>query len=379
MLLAAAAAAIDGRMDESTAIYSVDRQETKRNTSTPSGSNNGYYSQHYSSAEIPNNHIKQKPVKSSSHATYYQKDDHRYISKSSIKTRHHPHDQHSSDMDPSNGISGRYYTNNNDELKQNPRIKRNAMHAYITYMIYTDIAQRDRMKPTEKIINPSSNGQANYGDEQNTITNGYDRTRKNEMNGRFEYINNNVHSADDHYHQQQRQQHNNNNSQRPQHHHRHSIGSEPSSLWYTPTSTSLPTHTSSSNSAPFPTTSSSSPHYHLPSSSPSTPQPPSTSNNNNSTSHPIETTRSSPSPISFNSSSGNNNNPLMMGRPLTAFLRDAPSSEQQHHHHHHHHSKDNNHSTNNNSTSRRPHPFSTFSSTSHGSSTSNHKGRHPLL
>ncbi|KAI7892305.1 uncharacterized protein EV154DRAFT_505510 [Mucor mucedo] len=30
-------------------------------------------------------------------------------------------------------------------MKQNPRIKRNAMHAYITYMIYTDMAQEQRV------------------------------------------------------------------------------------------------------------------------------------------------------------------------------------------------------------------------------------------
>ncbi|KAG0738087.1 hypothetical protein G6F57_012397 [Rhizopus arrhizus] len=31
-------------------------------------------------------------------------------------------------------------------MKQNPRIKRNAMHAYITYMIYTDMANEQRIK-----------------------------------------------------------------------------------------------------------------------------------------------------------------------------------------------------------------------------------------
>jgi hypothetical protein len=30
--------------------------------------------------------------------------------------------------------------------KQNPRIKRNAMHAYITYMIYTDIARNEQQQ-----------------------------------------------------------------------------------------------------------------------------------------------------------------------------------------------------------------------------------------
>ena len=33
--------------------------------------------------------------------------------------------------------------------KQNPHIKRNAMHAYITYMIYTDMAHEQQQVETE--------------------------------------------------------------------------------------------------------------------------------------------------------------------------------------------------------------------------------------
>ncbi|CAO3597489.1 unnamed protein product [Absidia cylindrospora] len=35
-------------------------------------------------------------------------------------------------------------------MKQNPKIKRNAMHAYITYMIYTDLASSDKMYHQDK-------------------------------------------------------------------------------------------------------------------------------------------------------------------------------------------------------------------------------------
>ncbi|ORX47496.1 hypothetical protein DM01DRAFT_1410244 [Hesseltinella vesiculosa] len=44
-------------------------------------------------------------------------------------------------------------------MKQNPKIKRNAMHAYITYMIYTDLAANEKKrKPTfERPLLPSNN------------------------------------------------------------------------------------------------------------------------------------------------------------------------------------------------------------------------------
>ncbi|KAI9475975.1 MAG: hypothetical protein EXX96DRAFT_283988 [Benjaminiella poitrasii] len=38
-------------------------------------------------------------------------------------------------------------------MKQNPRIKRNAMHAYITYMIYTDMAQEQQQRQYKKSDN----------------------------------------------------------------------------------------------------------------------------------------------------------------------------------------------------------------------------------
>ncbi|KAI8382963.1 hypothetical protein BD560DRAFT_385645 [Blakeslea trispora] len=37
-------------------------------------------------------------------------------------------------------------------MKQNPHIKRNAMHAYITYMIYTDMAHEQQQRPDNKAL-----------------------------------------------------------------------------------------------------------------------------------------------------------------------------------------------------------------------------------
>ncbi|KAI7849522.1 hypothetical protein BDC45DRAFT_520561 [Circinella umbellata] len=426
MLLAAAAAAIDGRTDESTAAIhsSMDQQETKKNVMNRPGY--GYYSH---STERPNhphihhsyNNQKQTTTPStklSSHPspTHYKVEG---STESTIKSRY----LSSTHSGRNHSHMNRESNNNNDDLrggqsegsnvfsyqymsmKQNPRIKRNAMHAYITYMIYTDMAQRDRMKSntnnTEKVTNRLSNGKIRNEDDryiyQNASTNnGYDRTRKKDItSSRFEYNNNNsnnndnvyrremtnyapsrsseryqhrgnsnnsnsnqtssivhgglVHSADEHHYQQQ-QQHN-------------SRSNESSPLWYNSTTltTTSNINTTFSNSTPIPSSSS---HYRLSStSSPSIsqPPPPTLTNNNinssSSTSH-IETIRrssqqSSPS-IPFNSSlsatggnnnttttTNNNNPPIMMGRPLTAFLRDTSTSSE-HIHHQHQHSKENN-------------------------------------
>ncbi|CAO3698109.1 unnamed protein product [Rhizopus microsporus] len=71
-------------------------------------------------------------------------------------------------------------------MKQNPRIKRNAMHAYITYMIYTDMANEQRTKQNHKSNSTnSSNSSSSNSSHHNHHKNVYSKDVTNNNNNNW--------------------------------------------------------------------------------------------------------------------------------------------------------------------------------------------------
>ncbi|KAI9321683.1 hypothetical protein BX666DRAFT_1013434 [Dichotomocladium elegans] len=149
MLLAAAAAAIDGR----SAPFPAAASEPRPTSSTLAATEKrGFYSQYYTSTTpsttstpYPKSKIlangpqqQQQRVQSSRDSGPYYYNRHRNseaLTSATAEQRYHQQQQGTS----TNIFSYQYMT-----MTQNPRIKRNAMHAYITYMIYADMTRQER-------------------------------------------------------------------------------------------------------------------------------------------------------------------------------------------------------------------------------------------
>ncbi|CDH53584.1 predicted protein [Lichtheimia corymbifera JMRC:FSU:9682] len=309
MLLAAAAAAIDGRPGTNgTHAPSSNTAYTSTSERRLGDSGYGYYSQYYSSS-----YPKTKQQQYSYHGYY---DDIRARRDRRMASPPDGYEQRRRESAPVNRHRPERGTNvfsyQYISMKQNPRIKRNAMHAYITYMIYTDMTHQDRMRT-----------KLDGGHARKVNSEEYDAwaTRK-PSEGRIEASTLGAST-----------------------YHRRGSGSvapppppptahggmvhaapgeppQPKS-WYTstgsgaqppppppPTTATTTTTTPTAAAAAATTTTATSTatpsHYRLPP-SPSTPHQPTSSR------------QSSPSQHNGNS------NAIMMGRPLTAFLRDGPS------------------------------------------------------
>ncbi|KAI7882863.1 hypothetical protein K492DRAFT_175925 [Lichtheimia hyalospora FSU 10163] len=302
MLLAAAAAAIDGRPGTNGTHAAPSNTAYTSNSERRLGdSGYGYYSQYYSSS-----YPKTKQQQYSYNAYY---EDIRARRERRMASPPDGYEQRRRESAPVNRHRPERGTNvfsyQYISMKQNPRIKRNAMHAYITYMIYTDMTHQDRMRT-----------KLDGGHARKINTEEYDTwaTRK-ASEGRIDA------SA----------------IGAPTYHRRGSGSVAPSApppttahggmvhaapgeppqpkSWYTSTGTgaqppppTTATNTTTNSTTTVATTNTStatSSHYRLPP-SPSTPHQPTSSR------------QSSPSQHNGNS------NAIMMGRPLTAFLRDGP-------------------------------------------------------
>ncbi|RCI03089.1 hypothetical protein CU098_005776 [Rhizopus stolonifer] len=139
MLLAAAAAVIDdegnykGRLYERREIKLHGRQASLKRKSFTYGSNGSSSSSSSSNSSAnSNNDIRTNNVIHRRHSERR----HRYHQRASVSEKATPEN-----------IKG----------KQNPRIKRNAMHAYITYMIYTDMAHEQQRRPDSKALYNNNN------------------------------------------------------------------------------------------------------------------------------------------------------------------------------------------------------------------------------
>ncbi|KAI8997178.1 hypothetical protein BDB01DRAFT_770135 [Pilobolus umbonatus] len=144
MLLAAAAAVIDegkykGRLYERREIRLQNRNTAAKRKSLPYVSNDDSDSR--SSTSLSRRHSdKRYPYKRSSISTQRESSDTWIPSVLSNKTLDEEYiKRNESQSETTHAFSWQYLS-----MKQNPRIKRNAMHAYIAYMIYTDIAHEQR-------------------------------------------------------------------------------------------------------------------------------------------------------------------------------------------------------------------------------------------
>ncbi|CEG64983.1 hypothetical protein RMATCC62417_01864 [Rhizopus microsporus] len=70
-------------------------------------------------------------------------------------------------------------------MKQNPRIKRNAMHAYITYMIYTDMANEQRTKQNHNSNSTNSSNSSSSNSSHHNHKNVYSKDVTNNNNNNW--------------------------------------------------------------------------------------------------------------------------------------------------------------------------------------------------
>ncbi|CAO3645462.1 unnamed protein product [Cunninghamella echinulata] len=182
-------------------------------------------------------------------------------------------------------------------MKQNPKIKRNAMHAYITYMIYTDLASSDKSyySQTEKSTHHQPNGSVFLPPSSSSQLS--TPTSQHEFNSLSSYPPPPPPSSSSHHQHHYQHQQNNNNLE-------HSNEPYSRGKGYPSSTTTTPTVAAAiATAAPTPPDNW---HYGL----------------SNSTPSPSLQHRRDIKLENNGNGNSNNNSSIMMARPLTAFLRD---------------------------------------------------------